>query len=40
VLAFFDPLLRRASSIVETDYAFGRIAQVGDDEATLGNSSP
>ena len=36
VLAFFDPLFRRATAVVELDLALGRPAQVGDDEADAG----
>ena len=36
VFAFFVPLLRRTSAIVETDYPNRRIAQVGDDETYCG----
>ncbi len=36
VLAFLDPLLRRAPMIVEGDDPFGRTAQVGDDKADAG----
>ena len=36
VLAFFDPLFRRATAVVELDHALGRPAQVGDDEADAG----
>ncbi len=33
VLAFLDPLLRRASSIVELRHPLGRSRQIGDDDA-------
>ncbi len=33
VFAFFYPLLRRGAAIIEVDYSFHRIAEVGDDEA-------
>src|ERR671915_1437125 len=36
VLAFFYPLLCSAPAIVEADYPYGWIAQVGDDEADSG----
>jgi hypothetical protein len=36
VLAFLDPLFRRATLIVEGDDPFGGAAQVGDDEADAG----
>ncbi len=40
VRAFLDPLLRRATAIVEADYAFGWIAQVGHDETNPGEQLP
>jgi hypothetical protein len=36
VLAFFDPLFRRAALIVERHNALGGTPQVGDDEADAG----
>lgn len=36
VLAFLDPLFRRASLVVEGHDPFGRAAQIGDDEADAG----
>ena len=40
VLALLDPLLRRATAIVEADYAFGWLAQVGHDETNPGEQLP
>src|SRR3546814_142701 len=36
VLAFFDPLFRGTTAVLELDHAPGRPAQVGDDEADAG----
>src|SRR5918993_4803781 len=33
VLAFSDPLLRRATLVIESDHPLGRAAQVGDQKA-------
>src|SRR5229473_4697958 len=40
LLAFFDPLLRRASFVVETDHSPTVRPQVGHDESDSGNNSP
>ena len=40
VLAFLDPLLRRASLVIEGDDPFRRSAQVGDDESDAGIQFP